>query len=206
MSELTATAAINPYKAPDAPLAETEERVVEGLFYVVSPTKFLVLMIGSLGMYPVYWFYKNWSLLDRKHKQYWPVMRGLFSIFFAHALFHEVDDVLKRESKLRAFSWSPGALATGYVLSALAGNVLGRLSGKDIGSPITDVLALLMLVPETYVLYRAQLAINVAEGDPSGLRNSRFTAANIIWLVLFGLFWLAVIAGLFLIFSGTSPD
>src|SRR5689334_3319399 len=110
MSEPIAGTAINPYKAPEAPLAEAEERVAEGSFYVVSPMKFLIMMVGTMGLYTLYWFYKNWSLLNRKHKAYWPVMRAVFAIFFTHALFREVDGALRREGRHMTFSWSPGAL------------------------------------------------------------------------------------------------
>lgn len=188
----------NPYKTPDARVADAEERLSPTLFYVVAPRKFLLLMIGTFGLYSIYWFYENWALLNRKHKAYWPVARGIFSIFFAHSLFAEVDRVIRGSDPPRKFSWSPSTLATIYVVSSLISNICDRLSMKDIGSPVTDLLPLAMLVPTVLVLYRAQHAINFAEGDPDGARNRTLTAANIFWLVLGAVWWLLILVGTYI--------
>ena len=50
-------------------LGPTEPSVLEPLpaegtpvFFAVSILKFIVLSIFSLGVYDIYWFYKNWKL------------------------------------------------------------------------------------------------------------------------------------------------
>jgi hypothetical protein len=55
-----------------------------------------------------------------------------------------------------------------------------------------------------YALYRGQLAINVAENDPKGTRNSSLTGANIAWLVFGALWWLLILLGLYLILTGRA--
>jgi hypothetical protein len=198
---VTTDVAQNPYSPPRSNVAAAE-RTDAGLFYVVAPSKFLILMIGTLGLYSVYWFYKNWSLLDRRDKCYWPVARGIFNIFFAHALFREIDALLQRSA--RTFRWSPGTLATVYVVFSILENLMDRLSAKDIGSPVTDILGLVLMVPTVYTLYTAQRAANVAEGDPTGSTNSAITAANIAWLVLGGLLWILILLGLFVTLAGPT--
>jgi hypothetical protein len=184
----------NPYSAPEATV-DVNIEAEKQQFYVVSINKFAVLFFATLGLYTIYWFYRNWS----EHKKYtgssvWPVPRGLFNIFFTHSLFAEVQSVLLQKGI--AFKWSHRAQATAYVVIAIASNILDRMSLREIGSPYTDVLSLL-IVPVMYAtLVTAQRAINTSQGDPDGTSNSTYTAANYVWiaigLVLWGLSLLGI--------------
>ena len=191
----------NLYKPPKAELIDSVSVGAE--FYVVSPKKYLVLFFITVGLYPVYWFYKNWSLhREKTGNKMWPVMRGIFSIFFTHSLFRLVDSRLK-EKQLN-HEWDPQSLATIYVLFAVAGNILDRLSYKEIGSPVTDLLSLGILPVIGWTLYKAQNVINIVCEDPSGASNSQFTWANIIWIVLGVIFWALILLGLYLMFIDPS--
>jgi hypothetical protein len=196
----------NPYKAPDARVADVGVLSSQELFYVVAKPKFLALMIATMGIYTVYWFYKNWALLNRRRHCYWPVARGLFSIFFAHALFDEIDRALRRSDAARTFFWSPRSLATGYVVFSILMNICDRLSFKNIGSPLTDLLGFVLLVPIVLILLRAQQAANLAAGDPEGTHNSRLTLANIAWLILGTLLWLLSLLGLYMALTHGRPN
>jgi hypothetical protein len=205
MNSSIAPADENPYRAPEAAVADMEQASAQQqLFYVVAKPKFLALFIGTMGIYVIYWFYKNWALLNRKHRAYWPVARGIFSIFFAHSLFGEIDKTLRRKQTTRTFSWSPGTLATGYVIFSILMNLCDRLSMKNIGSPITDLLGFVLLIPIVLILLRAQQAINLAEGDPEGKRNSRITLANVAWLIVGAVLWILVLLGLYLTLKGDN--
>ena len=204
MNVTTTSVEANPYSPPQARVADVDQPA-EGLLYVVAPRKFLILMIGTAGLYTFYWFYKNWSLLNRKDQAYWPVPRAIFAIFFTHALFGEVDGLLQRQGRSKDYSWSPGGLATTYVISAISGSVLGRLSVYGFGSPLLIVsLQQVVFVLTICVIYRAQRAINYAEDDAQGLRNKELTLANFGWLALGAVFWLLKFAGLFFILSGRA--
>jgi hypothetical protein len=188
----------NPYRAPQSTLVEASpEQTGDALFYVVSSTKFWLLMVATFGLYSVFWFYKHWSLLNRQHGGYWPVPRAIFSIFFTHSLFGEIDHLLKR--KQLPFHWSPGGMATLYVVSSIAMNVSSILADKGIISGTVDLLSSLLIFPIFGSLYVAQRAANVAEGDPRGTSNSRFSGANIVWLLLGGCLWLLILMGTALI-------
>jgi hypothetical protein len=194
----------NPYQAPTAPVLDTSLET-DATFYVVGLRKFLVMMIGTLGLYGFYWFYKNWALFNRRYDtKYWPVPRAIFSIFFTHSLFNEVDGQLQKRGV--AYDWMPGLAATVYVVAAIAGRILDRLAVKEIGSPVTDVLGIVMMVPMVWALYRGQRAINLAEGDPEGTRNARLTTANILWLLPCLLLWLLVLLGLAAIALGLPTE
>jgi hypothetical protein len=191
----------NPYQAPqsvvqDAPIDQAGE------FYVVSPRKFLIMMIGTLGGYQIYWFYRNWKLQNQIHQSYWPVARAIFAVFFTHALFRAVDESLRKAQS--TYVWAHQNLATIFVAAAIGSQALSRLGAKGVGSPVTDLLGFAALAPVVWALFKAQDAINHASGDPQGQSNDQITGANIGWLVLGGLLWLLSLLGLYAILTGQA--
>jgi len=192
--------AFNPYIPPSV---ESQNEVIAlqnskaPRYYVVSPTKFLVLMIVTVGFYVMYWFYKNWQNYKlQTNEAMWPIARGFFSIFFAHSLFDKVDKTLMTNNIAR--NWQPQFLATMYVVFQIVANVTDRLAGKEIGSPVTDGVSFVALAAMTYFLYQAQMAINAACLDQNGSSNSRFTAANYFWIVLGVILWVLMIVGYYM--------
>lgn len=183
----------NIYAAPKAQLAMPVDEDVNRL-YVVSLPKYFLLFIGTLGLYAVYWHYKNWARLRDLHQEdSWPVARAIFSIFFIHALFRRIDEKLKQAG--HDYVWALEGIATITVLTMIVNGITERLASKGIASPITDVLSITSTFLLAYLLSFAQRAINVAAGDAKGDSNSNFTVANIAWLVFGGLIWLLVIIG-----------
>lgn len=156
-----------------------------------------MLFVATVGLYAIYWFYKNWSLQKIKTgSSVWPVMRGIFSIFFTHSLFKLIDNGLKE--KQIDFRWDPRSMATLYVIATILSNIADRASYKGIGSPFTDILSIAILMAVGWALYQAQLAINTNCDDPSGEMNARFTWQNYIWIALGVIFWGLIFAGIFL--------
>jgi hypothetical protein len=169
----------------------------QATFYVVSTQKFVTLFIATLGMYALYWMYKNWSLYQKATgEKIWPVMRGLFSIFFVHSLFTHVDR--KISAGERSYAWSPRSQATLFVVLVIIGRILDKASAKNLGSPITDLLSILTIPALIWVMLPAQNAINLAENDPDGMSNSRFTGANYAWMAGGIVLWILAFIGIFL--------
>jgi len=190
----------NPYAAPDSELAVETTGSASQRFYVVSPAKFLLLYFGTLGMYDLYWVYKHGAQFKRATKgDQWPVMRTLFPIFFISSLTEEIEHSLRRNGVKH--SWSAGLFAGIVIIMMISGRVFDRLAYAEIGSPVTDFLPFLTLVVSGYFQYRIQCAANSACGDPEGISNKNFTAANFIWLGLGSLLWLLSLAGLFLVLN-----
>lgn len=182
--------------------SRSDDDVVFGAptFYVVSRKKLAILYLATFGLYGVYWFYKNWS--NYKHcssdkfnvdRSIWPVARGIFSIFFTHALFREVKAYGRDKAALA--DWNNESLATQFVLFTISGSVLDRLSAHSIGSPYTDIASLLIMAPLVGLLLSAQHMINVGCGDPDGESNSRLTTANYVWIAIGLIFWIFFIRG-----------
>lgn len=182
----------------DAPVADAAPR-----FYVVSPSKLTILYLATLGIYGLYWFYKHWANYNRNcpdaapaGNRIWPVARALFSVFFTHDLLGKIKHHGRRHPEVA--NWSERPLATQMVILAIVSSMLNRASYRSIGSPLTDILSLLVLLPLLYQMLQVQRMVNLGCGDPEGRSNDAFTTANIVWTVLGGLFWCLVIAGLFL--------
>ena len=187
----------DPYKAPEAELLNDDEGQLPE-FYVVSVTKFSLLFILTTGLYALYWFYRNWRLYKEKHQEnIWPAPRALFSIFFTHRLFEYVDVRLRNLEA--AYKWRPDLWATLYVVMSIVSYIAERLSAKEIGSPYTDLLGLLLLPFLYWSLLQAQKAINVAVGDPQGQTNSEYTIYNWLWMLFGGFIWVAAIFGILII-------
>ena len=193
------------YAPPKADLSKIDAAGSDGdnAFYVVSIRKFTLLFFFTLGIYQLYWGYKNWSIYkDRcryantEDRNIWPIPRALFAIFFTHSLFYKVDEYATEKD--RPLNWNVDSNATSLVLLLILSGICERLSTKSIGSPWTDLAWMLLLVPLYFGYRKAQRHINASCGDPQGLSNSELTGANWAWLIIGGIFCAMAIVGLFL--------
>lgn len=165
-------------------------------FYVVSQQKFLILYIGTFGMYLVYWFFKHWSEYRNSTKaSMWPIMRAIFSIFFTHSLFALFEK--KYELKTGHAPKSVNYLATIYVIFAIGCQILSKLSENAIGNPITFYLSLLIMPVSGWIFYHVQSLANYGGEDVTGESNNALTSLNYLWLALGVIFWCLVLFGLF---------
>lgn len=163
-------------------------------FYVVSPKKFLILFLGTFGMYTVYWFFKHWSLYKKSvNEDMWPIMRGIFSLFFTHSLFSLFE--MKYENKTGEAPKSINYLATLYVVFAIGCQICSKFSENGYGNPITFYLSLLILPVSCWALYQAQSLANFSGDDVNGESNNKLTGLNYFWLALGAAFWCLVLLG-----------
>jgi len=175
---------------------ESQVQSNEMEFYVISPKKFLVLFIGTFGIYTVYWFFKHWSQYKKStNEDMWPIMRGIFSIFFTHSLFALFE--MKYANKTGENPKSINYLATIYVVFAIACQIVSKFSDNGFGNPTTFYLSLLILPVSCWVLYKAQSLANYAGEDINGESNSKLTGLNYFWLVLGFIFWFLALLGLY---------
>lgn len=175
----------------------------EPAFYVVSKRKFTILFLATLGLYYLYWFYKNWSryqdqapYASEAKNTIWPFPRAMFAVFFVHSLFRKIREY--GIDKPQVDAWANGTHAGLVVLLLLVSNALDRLASKGIGSPWTDLLSLLILAPMLFAFLNAQEIINVACDDPAGAGNATLSVANYVWIVIGVIFWLLIFVGLVL--------
>jgi hypothetical protein len=176
---------------------------VEPSFYVVARWKFLVLFVGTFGLYQIVWFYKHWrAQRDSTGQALMPVARALFAIFFAHKLFAAIDAAARQKDP--GVAWSPAAQATLFVALSVVGVVIDRASAsEEFGSLdwLSIALGLLVVVP----LLNAQHFANVATGDPAGERNATLTPLNMVFLAFGTLWWGLLFYGASVTEAGAVP-
>lgn len=172
-------------------------------FYVVSPQKFIVLYFATFGLYGIYWHYKHWAYQkEALALDIWPVPRGLFNVFFVHALFNAADQQIKPDNK--AWAWNPSSLATAWALLWIAERVLGQLVQSGQMSAAGSVIGVLTMPVMAYIGFQAQYTFNFAENDPKGESNSQFTQLNFIWVAMGSLIWSLAGLGLYASLSGQA--
>jgi hypothetical protein len=139
------------------------------IFFPVSIAKFAVLSVCSLGIYDLYWFYKNWQLARaREHSDISAFWRAVFSYFFCYALFKQIRDY---DLQIGGTGTLPaGALATGWIVVTLLGQMPDPYW-------LAALLSFVFMLP-------AQIVANRINGiaAPNHDRNTRFTVWN--WLTV----------------------
>ena len=189
----------NPYSAPTSQVSDEhqiEENGSTERFFAVSPKKFIVMHITTLGIYFFYWNYKNWKReREVTGGSIMPFWRAVFRIFFTHSLFRKISEVASRRDV--QVSWSHGTYATIIVVLLIVDRVAERISFNTETIGILDMVSFLILFVVIPLIVPIQKTINQINNDPEGDLNSRFTVANYICMLLGGLLWLFVFVGIF---------
>jgi len=154
-------------------------------FFPVSVTKLVVLSLCTLGLYELFWFYKNWCLVrERETSNISPFWRAVFGYFFCYAMFRRVRDY-PLES-LMAPTLPAGLLAAGWIVTTL----LWKLPDPYW---LICYLAVLFIVPVQVAARRVNET--AAPGhDP----NAKFTTVNWITIVVGGVLLVLIVVGSFL--------
>ncbi len=117
------------------------------LFLYISPARLVILSIVSIGVYEAYWIYKNWRYVkERDGLDIRPFWRGVFGIFFCHSLLRRIHDD-KEASTVQQPTFSPGLLATAWVMLLIIANIVGRLPGIEASIVSAFIPSFLCLVP-----------------------------------------------------------
>lgn len=152
---------------------------VVGLF-AISPIRLAILSVLTLGWYEVYWFYRNWEALkgvDKEVKH--PVWRAIFTIFYCFALF---KTILKAAKKLGyKGSYSPGTLATFYIIIILVSKGWSRAENID---KTTDIILLIAISLSFLPLLYVQNAINHINNHQKLKTIRRFTIAEVVIIII----------------------
>lgn len=166
----------------------------DSAYFSVSTTKLKWLYLATFGLYGIYWFYKNWKLqqpyIERKIM---PVMRGIFSIFFAHALTKRIKQSMLRQAVPE--NKHLGFLATMFVLLLVLGNVASTLADNGVVPPYFNIIWLVMFYLSVFPLVELQDKINLLKDDPIGSINSRYDWRGYAALLIGAVLWLLAILG-----------
>lgn len=165
-------------------------------FYVVSKRKLAILFLSTFTLYILYWYYRNWDRYKGRHPEasrfgstISPVPRAVFWMFFTHALFRKIKASGYGQPAIAR--WHSGWHATVLVALMLLANFIDVLVGGA-GGDIASFASMFVLLPPFLM---AQEKINLACGDPGGKGNARLSKANWAWVIMGGVLWGLVIAG-----------
>lgn len=165
-------------------------------YFAISLKRLALFSILTLGIYEIYWFYKNWSAVKKfEGQKISPFWRAIFVVFFCHSLFKKVLESAKSHAYKN--SYSPGWLATAYILLLFVGNGLSRVESYDIGfNLIWLIVAITTFIP----LLLVQKAINFNnEKIRDNFKLRREFSGGEVLLIVVGVIWfLLVLVGMFL--------
>ena len=161
------------------------QQAVQTPFFAVSLTKLVVLSTCTIGLYEIFWFYKNWKLIkeqEQELKYILPFWRALFIHFYCYSLFKKVANKLE----ILGLGYLPtGLLALGYCVFILCSHL------KD---PYFFIgyLSVFFMLP-------IQSAINQINAikAPGHNPNSQFSAWNIIAIIFGGVLNLLILVSIF---------
>lgn len=159
------------------------------LFLHVPVARLIWLSIVSFSLYEAYWIYKNWRYIkERDGLKIRPFWRGIFGIFFCHALLRRIHEDQEARA-VESPSFSPGALATGWVVLMIIANLLSRAPGVAASIVAAFVPSFLCLVP-------VQKYVNaVSEKHNPGQAYYGWSSGHIVCLVLGTIIWALLLAG-----------
>ena len=169
--------------------AEPFTRAAEGTghyaFFPVSPLKFCVMSACTFGIYHLYWAYKNWSLYQEQvDGQVMPWARAVFAGIWNFPLFSRVrEQAVEHEIGV---SWNPIVQGVAVVLLGISYRLPHAWSALVF-------LSFLAYLPVVVTIERLNLLKEPAVRQPL---NDRFSAWNIVGIVLGGLLLLLSLVGL----------
>jgi len=110
---------------PDIPPLPPNSRKVkkaEPWFLSLSATRLILMGVATMGIFSLYWFFKNWKFLKQRDKlNIMPFWRSIFGIFFLYDLLSKIRDdrELSQWSQAR---YATGWLTAGWIITTLIAN------------------------------------------------------------------------------------
>ncbi len=161
------------------------------VYFPVSILKLIVLSVCTMGIYELYWYYKNWRLIkERENLDIMPFWRAFFAYFFCYSLFLKVRATANSLSVTRSIAAGPLALSWIIV------TILWQLPDPYW---LVTYFAVLFLIP-------VQILVNDinAVSSPGHDENRRFTAWNITAVVIGGVLFLLMVYATFVPIEETN--
>lgn len=191
------------FYTPPAASLQTERRN-QPTFFSVAPAKLIVMMLLTHGLYGLHWLYQNWSTYKRHSgRPILPAVRTILGLFYVPSLFYTIDRTSKTVTGKGMPQWLLNAVL--YILLPFSPFIIGFVIGLQkaftgyevvlLGFWFDFLVGTAAFVLQTYVVVRVQRVINVVNGDPDGLSNHRYSAANGLWIAIGLVIWIGLTYG-----------
>ncbi|HYW05929.1 MAG TPA: hypothetical protein VE913_03170 [Longimicrobium sp.] len=149
----------------------------------MSETKLVLMSLCTLGIYDLFWFYRNWTLRrDVRGRDVIPALRAFFCHVASVTLFEEVEDEAAKVGVRPG--WSAAWLGATYFASWATSLLPGAFWLLAI------VMGPVVLVPVQRTINRA----NERTQRPAWV-NDGFSIANVVTIVLGGMLLLLAVIG-----------
>lgn len=159
------------------------------LFLYIPTSRLIVLSIVSMGLYELYWIYKNWRYIkERDGLNISPFWRGFFGIFYCHSLLRRIHE----DQEARSYgqpAFSSGGLATGWVVLRIIAGAVGH-------APSITASIVSALIPSFLCLAPVQNYINsVTEQRNPAQKAHGWSSGHIVCLVFGIVVWALLLIG-----------
>ena len=153
---------------------------------LLNGNNFIILFLLSLGLYGVWWMYKSWKFFkDKNRLSIMPAARALFAIIFAYSLFEVIQQYAASKGYSKTYS------SSGLFVLFIFLNILGNLPDPYW---MVSFLSFLCLMPPFHALNYA-----ISHSDRyRGVERKGFNNRQLVIVVMGGLLWLLILAGLLL--------
>lgn len=171
------------------------------LFLNITVWRLIGMTIVSMGLYELYWAYRNWHYLrSRQGLHISPFWRAFFMLLFIYQLLKRIRNTASPVLRVPGH-FSAGGMATGLIVTTILGRAIGRV--PEAGA---TVIALLVTVSTVSFLVPAQLHINrLHEAMSPKPSPYPFSVGHIVCLVVGVVVWIFTIAGLVELSSSNRP-
>lgn len=161
------------------------------------------MFVATLGMYQLYWFYKQWSGLKQYYQlDAWPIARSFFAVFFTHSLCTYINEYLKEEK--REHQWGNRSNATSYVMLIILGAILSQLFEHFSDILLVGIASVAATLISSIPLLQIQKAINVALQGCHYEVNDKLTWHNGVWIVIGAVYWFVIGIGIYATYVGAG--
>lgn len=176
---------IKPYETPTSLIESDAIKIDRAYFFTTSTLKLVLMSICTLGIYELFWFYKNWVLIKKRTEQnIMPFWRAFFAPLWAYSCFKHIKSSAE-ENKIQK-SLSIGLFAFTYFILQVSVRIPDPFW-------LISFLSVALLIPINNVALRVNKHL-----VPDFVNNERFSGWNWVGLVLGGLIFVLSLLGAFL--------
>jgi hypothetical protein len=162
-----------------------DPQVPRPAYFTVGAVKFSLMSLTTLGLYELYWFYRNWTIIrDHQQSQISPFWRAFFAPFWTFSM----GTHFTREAKVQNMSLTLPVVALGVLYLLLT--ALWRLPDPYW---LVSLLGFIPLLPFESAARRLN-----GNGQLAEPTYGRYSGWNIAWLVVGSLILLLAVIGTFL--------
>ena len=191
----------NLYAPPEAEVRDfsvTEDGEAPG-WHSMPTWKLVFLYSISWSLYGFWWFYKHWATQrQRTGEPFSPLARGIFNWLYVVQMFRLISADARREGEPER---NLGYLGVVYILMSLtvgiSSNVAERIGEYSFeAAMLSTVFAIALVIGIGVLLGTVQRRANIAANDATGSRHAGLSWKDWILIVIGGIYWLMVGAGI----------